>query len=214
MAVYAHYSTIDLNEIAYNGWEQKVALSANLTFRNNFLHHNAGGGIWYDSDKTGALIEGNRVEDNGWIGIFYEISTDGVIRNNTIRRNAETGAFLGTSKNTQIYNNTLENNFRGITYFVDCSSLGGGTIGFDLANNSSNDNVITVDTQTDALASVFSYASSIHTAGVVSERLEEPYLLSQLIRRAITNHRQVLVLERPQALERMAATRPGSRQHG
>ena len=61
---------------------------ANVTFRNNFVHHNAGAGIWYDSDNTGALIEGNRVEDNGWIGIFYEISSDGIIRNNTIRRNA------------------------------------------------------------------------------------------------------------------------------
>jgi parallel beta-helix repeat protein len=159
MGVFAHHSTVESNEIAYNGWEQKIAQSANVTFRSNFVHHNAGGGIWYDYDNTGALVEGNRIEDNGWIGIFYEVSSAGIIRNNTIRRNAEAGVFLGTSKNTQVYNNTLEHNFRGITYFVNCASVGGGTIGFDLANNSAHDNTIVVGTQSGALASVFSYTS-------------------------------------------------------
>ena len=58
--------------------------SANVTFRNNFVHHNAGDGIWYDSNNNaGALIEGNRVEDNGRTGIFFEISIGAIIRNNT-----------------------------------------------------------------------------------------------------------------------------------
>ena len=87
--------------------------SANVTFRNNFVHHNVGDGIWYDSDNTGALIEGNRVEDNGRNGIFYEISSDGIIRNNTVRRSGETGVFISTSKNVQMYNNTLEAQFPG-----------------------------------------------------------------------------------------------------
>jgi parallel beta-helix repeat protein len=159
MGVHAHYSTLDNNDISYNGWEQKVAESANVTFRNNFLHHNAGGGIWYDWNNTGALVEGNRVEDNGWIGIFYEVSSDGIIRNNTIRRNGDAGVFLGTSKNTQIYSNTLDNNFRGITYFVNCPSVGGGSIGFDLMNNTAHDNTIIVGTQSGVFASVFSYGS-------------------------------------------------------
>ena len=33
MGRYAHYSTLDSNEIAYNSWEQKVTESANVTFR-------------------------------------------------------------------------------------------------------------------------------------------------------------------------------------
>ena len=65
--------------------------STNVTFRNNFVHHNQGDGIWYDSDNTGALIEGNRVEDNARNGIFYEASIGAIIRNNTIRRNGDTG---------------------------------------------------------------------------------------------------------------------------
>jgi parallel beta-helix repeat protein len=157
MGPYAHNTTLEGNEIAYNGWQQKVTESANVTFRNNFVHHNYGGGIWYDSDNTGALVEGNRVEDNGWMGIFYEISSGAIIRDNTIRRNGDTGLYLSVSKNTQIYNNTLEHNFRGITYFLNCASLGGGQIGFDLTNNTAHDNTITVGTQSGALATAINY---------------------------------------------------------
>jgi hypothetical protein len=50
-------TTFDSNEIAYNGREQKVGLSANVTFRNNFVHHNIGDGIWYDTNSNaGAVI--------------------------------------------------------------------------------------------------------------------------------------------------------------
>src|SRR4030095_5757859 len=102
------------------------------------------------------------VEDNGNAGIWYEISSDAIIRNNTVRRN-DTGVFIATSKNAQIYSNVLENNFRGITYFVNCPSVGGGLIGFDLANNAAHDNTIVVGTQAWALASVFSYGSCTTT---------------------------------------------------
>ena len=160
IGIAAHSSIIENNEIANNGWEQKIGLSSNVTFRNNFFHHNAGGGIWYDSDNTGALVEGNRVEDNGFIGMFYEISSDGIIRNNIFRRNGEAGVFLSTSKNVQIYNNTFENNFRGITYFMNCEAFGGGPLFYDLTNVTAHDNTITVGTQSGALASILSFTSS------------------------------------------------------
>jgi parallel beta-helix repeat protein len=162
MGPYAHNSTFDSNEIAYNGDGQKLGETANVTFRNNFVHHNAGGGIWFDSNNTGALIEGNRVEDNQWIGIFYEISSDAIIRNNTIRRNGEAGIMLSVSKNVQIYNNTLEHNFRGITYFLNCASVGGPT-SFDLTNNTAHDNTIVVGTQSGAFASLFSHGNCTAT---------------------------------------------------
>ena len=202
MAVAAHDSVIENNEVAYNGWEQKVGLSSNVTFRNNFFHHNAGGGIWYDSDNTGALVEGNRIEDNGWIGIFYEISSDAIIRNNILRRNGDAGVMLGTSKNVQIYNNTFDNNFRGITYFVYCAAIGGGSIGFDLANNSSHDNVFLVGAQSGALASVFSYSSCTSTQLAAYQNGAKNLTFSHNsydVPSPATG--QVLVLERPQDLE-------------
>ena len=151
---YATDTTFDTNEIAYNGPEQKVMESVNVTFRNNFVHHNIRDGIWYDSGNPGALIEGNRVEDNGREGIFYEAGTGGIIRNNASRRNGITGVMISTSLNLQIYNNTLENNFRGITYFVNCATLTDGR-NLDLKNNAAHDNAIRVGTQSGVLASAF-----------------------------------------------------------
>jgi parallel beta-helix repeat protein len=145
------------NEIAYNGTEQKMMESVDVTFRRNFVHHNVGDGIWYDGGNPGALVEGNRVEDNGRNGIFYEVSSGGTIRNNVIRRSADTGVFVSTSTNTHVHSNTLEHNFRGITYFVNCSSAGGDAIGVDLANNSARDNTIAVGARTDAFAAGFSH---------------------------------------------------------
>ena len=57
-----------------------------------------------------------------------------------------------------IHNNTIENNFRGITYFLNCTAVGGGgSVNYDLADNSAYNNTITVGTQTDAFATVFSW---------------------------------------------------------
>ena len=150
----ASHTTLDSNEIAYNSTEQKVIGSVNVTFRNNFVHHNIGDGIWYDSGNHGALVENNLVEDNGREGIFYEASGTGIIRDNAVRRSGVTGIFISMSQNVQIYNNTLEDNFRGLIYFVDCGALSDG---LDLENNSARDNTIRVATRSGALASGFTY---------------------------------------------------------
>jgi parallel beta-helix repeat protein len=161
MGPYVHNTTLEGNEIAYNGWEQKVMESANVTFRNNFVHHNTGAGIWFDSNNTGALVEGNRVEDNGHAGIWYEISSDAIFRNNVIRRSADTAIFVSTSQNVQIYGNTLENNFRSILYFLNCYTATGQ--GFDLRNNTAHDNTIIVGTQNGVIANGFSYGGCTST---------------------------------------------------
>jgi parallel beta-helix repeat protein len=154
---YSSDTTFENNEIAYNGKEQKVMESVNVTFRNNFVHHNQGDGIWYDGGNPGALVEGNRVEDNARNGIFYEASNGSIIRNNTIRRSGDTGVFISTSQNAEIHGNTLENNFRAITYFINCGALVGRDI--DLQNNSAHDNSIRVGTQSGAFATGISYTS-------------------------------------------------------
>ena len=152
---YASNTTLENNELAYNGKEQKVMESTNVTFRNNFVHHNQGDGVWYDGGNPGALVEGNRVEDNARNGIFYEASNGSIIRNNTIRRSGDTGVFISTSQNADIYGNTLESNFRAITYFVNCGGMVGRDI--DLQNNSAHDNTIRVGTQSGAFATGMSY---------------------------------------------------------
>ncbi len=153
VAQYAHQTTLGSNEIAYNGPEQKVVESANVTFRNNFVHHNLGDGIWYDSNNTGALVEGNRVEENGRNGIVYEISNGATIRNNTLRRNGGDAVLISVSQSAQIYNNSLEANFGSIQYFLNCASL---LEGHDLKNNAAYNNTVVVGTQSDAYANGFS----------------------------------------------------------
>ena len=159
-------TTFENNEIAYNGKEQKVMDSQNVTFRNNFVHHNQGDGIWYDGGNPGALIEGNRVEDNARNGIFYEAGLGSVIRNNTIRRSGDTGIFISTSQNGEIYGNTVESNFRAITYFVNCGAIPGRNI--DLANNWAHDNSIRVGTQSGAFATGMSYTADCTAAQVTA----------------------------------------------
>jgi len=147
---------LDTNEIAYNGPEQKIMESENVTFRNNFVHHNVGDGIWYDGGNPGALIENNRVEDNRRNGIFYEASTRGVIRGNTVRRSGDTAVFISASQNVEIHHNQLEANVRGIVYFIDCA-LTGPSRGLDLTNSSAHDNTIRIGTQSGAIANGFAY---------------------------------------------------------
>jgi parallel beta-helix repeat protein len=154
----ADNTTFESNEIASNGPEQKVGLSANVTFRNNFVHHNLRDGIWYDTNENaGALIDGNRVEDNGRNGIFFEASSGATIRSNTVRRHPGDGVLLSMSQNAQIYNNLLEGNVGGIAYFLNCASL---ALGEDVKNNAAYDNTVVVGTQSYAYASGFSYLSS------------------------------------------------------
>jgi parallel beta-helix repeat protein len=159
----ADNTTFDSNEIAYNGPEQKVGASANVTFRNNFVHHNVYAGIWYDTNTNGGtLIEGNRVEDNGYFGIDLESSIGATIRSNTVRRHsAGEGVFISMSQNAQIYSNTLEANLGGIGYFLSCDSL---SLGEDVKNNAAYDNTVVVGTQQYAYASGLSYSSSSCTS--------------------------------------------------
>ena len=145
------------NEIAYNGAEQKMLYTVDVTFRNNYVHHNVSDGIWFDTDNRNTVIEGNRVEDQGRNGIFYEISDTALIRNNTVLRSGEAGIFISTAKNVEIRDNTLQDNFRGIWYFLNCDAIGDGIVVYDLANNNAHDNIIRVGTTSGAFANGFGY---------------------------------------------------------
>jgi parallel beta-helix repeat protein len=149
------------NEISFNGPEQKVTQTANVTFRGNYLHHNLESGIWYDGDNVGSLIENNVIEDNPAAGIFYEISGQAVIRNNQIRRSGDSGVFVSTSRDVEIYGNTLEHNWRGVNLFVSCQAVrmsyaGMMQGGFDLRNNLVRNNTVTAGSRGGSLVGALS----------------------------------------------------------
>jgi parallel beta-helix repeat protein len=97
---------IEGNEISYNntgsysigihaGGAKIIGSSAgssNLVWRGNWVHHNIGNGLWMDYNVHNVTFEDNLIEDNTAIGIFYEVSWDGIIRNNVVRNNAATYA--------------------------------------------------------------------------------------------------------------------------
>ena len=156
---------LDHNEFYANGPEQKIVEGSGHRIRRNYFH-NTYVGSWFDGDNTDVIIEDNRYEDITWQAIFYEISQLGIIRRNTIRR-SETGLLISTSKRVEVYENVLEDNWRGIQYFLNCSALGGGKIGFDLAENITHDNTIRVGTRSGSYASLFSYQGICLPATVV-----------------------------------------------
>lgn len=113
------------NEIAFNLWNgtdcnwecggAKWAVTAKLTVADNYVHDNAGPGLWTDIDCSDIVYEGNRIEDNRLAGISHEISGYAVIRNNSFKGNgAETFAWgwggqiqIQNSVNVKVYGNTL-----------------------------------------------------------------------------------------------------------
>jgi parallel beta-helix repeat protein len=96
------------NEIAFNGSEQKILGAVRVTFRGNFVHHNLADGVWYDTNNAaGSVIEDNRVEDNGRMGIDWEANTDGIIRNNIVSRSGDADIFLSVSRRAEVYSNVL-----------------------------------------------------------------------------------------------------------
>jgi hypothetical protein len=88
---------VEGNEVAYNHtagfneeWEaggMKFAISSDLVISDNWVHHNAGRGIWTDIDIFDALIVGNLAEWNTRAGIVHEISFAAQILDNTARYN-------------------------------------------------------------------------------------------------------------------------------
>lgn len=88
---------IEGNEVAYNLWNGtdpsweggggKVALADGYVARNNWVHHNAGRGLWTDIDNRNVLYQYNTVVDNALDGIAHEISYSARIESNIIARN-------------------------------------------------------------------------------------------------------------------------------
>jgi parallel beta-helix repeat protein len=101
--------------------------------------------LWSDVNAINTLYENNRVEDNDWRGLLYEISYKGIIRNNSFRRNGFilplTYAFsvdgaaivISNSRDVEIYGNTIENNKNGIGFIQ--TNRGTGPYGAHLVYN-------------------------------------------------------------------------------
>lgn len=149
------------NEVAYNnsnGFNPyveaggvKFVATNGLRVVHNWAHHNNGPGLWTDIDNINTLYEYNTVEDNGFAGIYHEVSFAAVIRYNTVRRNGANqpnpgwvngaGIQVDASSDVEIYGNVLSGNFQGIT---GLDSNPGGSGRYILKNLYVHDNEVTM----------------------------------------------------------------------
>jgi parallel beta-helix repeat protein len=120
-------AVVDSNEVSYNNtrgidpnWGAggiKCVLTSNLTFRGNFVHHNAGHGLWCDNCNATTYYLGNRVEDNTFNGIYHEVSADAVIDGNQLARNGTSnrgGIWVDNSSNVEVRNNVVSGSMNGL----------------------------------------------------------------------------------------------------
>jgi hypothetical protein len=91
-------SVIEGCEISHNVWKYyagrawdnggvKLANARDVVFRRNYVHHNAGPGIWTDIKTSDVLMEDNIVELNDWEGLLPELSSHVLLRRNICRWN-------------------------------------------------------------------------------------------------------------------------------
>ena len=117
---------VEDSEIAFNNyagydyaWEAggtKFARTTNLRVLRNYVHDNAGAGLWADIDNHNALFQTNRVDNNRGSGIQYEISYGATIEGNTVRWNGsvprvslwQAQISVQNSSNVTVRNNTVE----------------------------------------------------------------------------------------------------------
>jgi hypothetical protein len=151
------------NEIAWNnyagynpGWEaggSKFWATTNLVVESNFVHDNAGPGLWTDDNNVNTLYADNTVTNNLSTGIQHEISYNATIRDNIVKGNGNSQTIwlwnaqisLQNSSNSLVYGNTVEvptNGGNGIA--IINQNRGSGTQGpWVGANDSVYDNTVT-----------------------------------------------------------------------
>jgi parallel beta-helix repeat protein len=137
------------NEISRNNWAGfrktfesggvKFGHVVNLTARGNYIHDNAGVGLWCDGSCIGGLYENNTVVNNAMHGILHEISHNWTIRNNVIIGNGGAGIQIDESDHVEVAANFVANNYKTIAMNM---STRPGASWVDLNNNYVHDNII------------------------------------------------------------------------
>lgn len=95
-----------------------------MVFSRNYVHDNAGPGVWWDVFNHDVTAEGNLVVDNEQMGIFYEISYgDAVIADNVVLRNGladgRAGIEVAGSSGVTVQGNYVADNGGGIRVVHD-----------------------------------------------------------------------------------------------
>lgn len=92
------------------GFGLRVLESHDNTIRNNFFHHNSGGGISIDLASERNTVQGNHLVDNVLYGVILrESSRNNKVLENLIENNGNLGVYIRASAN-EVRGNTLRRN--------------------------------------------------------------------------------------------------------
>jgi hypothetical protein len=127
---------VEGNEVAYNLWNgtnpswegggAKIVRSVAYLARNNWVHHNAGRGLWTDIDNVDTVYEYNTVTDNSQDGLAHEISYSARISDNIAARNGDSFDVWLWGSNILIQNSS---NVEVAGNYVEVAASGGNGIG-------------------------------------------------------------------------------------
>jgi hypothetical protein len=128
----------------------KFVKTSDVTVRDNYIHDNFGVGVWFDSDNTGSLVEGNVISGNAFRGVMDEVSFGALIRRNTIAGNGRSSGWIGgagvliaTSSGVEVCGNVVKGNAQGIVGFQQ--DRGSGSLGkFVTSHNRVHDNYVSM----------------------------------------------------------------------
>jgi parallel beta-helix repeat protein len=107
-------------------WEAgglKMVATARLVLDGNEVFNNDGPGLWCDIDCNDTIIRLNRVHNNAYFGINYEISAGAKIHDNIVWENGYkhsdwgwgAGILVQNSSDVEVFNNTVAWNADGIS---------------------------------------------------------------------------------------------------
>jgi hypothetical protein len=109
----------------------KLVKTENAAVLSNYVHHNFGVGVWFDTDNIGSVVDSNVISFNTHRGVMEETSYGARISNNVIAENGRLGGwlsgagiFIAASSNVHICNNVIKNNDQGIVGFQESRGSG------------------------------------------------------------------------------------------
>jgi parallel beta-helix repeat protein len=138
-------NNMDAFNPAWGAGGVKITGVQQFVIDHNQVYSNFAPGLWCDISCSGVTIASNRVHDNTWQGIIYEISRQGSIHDNAVWQNGVdaptfgfgAGILVSSSAGTEVFNNTLAWNKAGIS-IIDLNRPDR----LQAVNNSVHDNVI------------------------------------------------------------------------
>src|SRR5262249_54473628 len=118
-----HDNALDQFSPKWGAGGAKLTEVHGFVFDANEVDHNRAEGLWCDVKCANVTYSANRVHDNQWEGIVFEVSDGASIHDNVVWQNGWSrtdwawgaGILVSSAAHAEIFNNTLAWNYAGIS---------------------------------------------------------------------------------------------------